>query len=61
MGDILGAGLGLASAYFMGGGMGGGGGGAAGGGSVGTTFSTPAGTGGAFSTSPTSFSMFDGY
>ena len=60
MGDILGAGLGLASAYFMGGGMGGGGSGAAGGGSVGTTFSTPAGTGGAFSTSPTSFSMFSG-
>lgn len=60
MGDILGAGLGLASAYFMGGGMGGGGGGAAGGGGVGTSFSTPAGTGGAFSTSPTSFSMFSG-
>lgn len=60
MGDILGAGLGLASAYFMGGMGGMGGGGAAGGGGVGTSFSTPAGTGGAFSTSPTPFSMFSG-
>ena len=60
LGDILATGAGLAAAGFMGG-FGGIGGGAAGGGRVGTSFTTPSGTGGAFSTSPTPFSMFSGY
>ena len=59
LGDILATGAGLAAAAFTGGLAGGGGGGASGG-SVGTSFATPSGTGGAFSTSPTSFSMFSG-
>ena len=59
LGDILAAGAGLAAAYFSGGMLGGGGGGVTPG--AGASFSTPAGTGGAFSTSPTSFSMFSGY
>ena len=59
LGDILAAGAGLAAAYFSGGMLGGGGGGVTPG--AGASFSTPAGTGGAFSTSPTPFSMFGGY
>ena len=58
LGDILATGAGLAAAAFTGGLAGGGGGAPSG--SVGTSFTTPPGTGGAFSTSPTPISMFGG-